>query len=219
MIDAVSRQSVLYSRALMLAVLTIVYNLVEGSISTYAGFDDESIALFGFGVDSFIEVISGLGIAFMIMRLRSDVSSSRDDKERTALRITGWAFYVLVAGLLVSGVHNVYTSHVPETTLWGVVISGTSIGIMWLLIREKISVGTLLESAAILADAECTRVCIYMSVVLLASSLLYELTGFIYADSIGAFGLSYFAWKEGRECFHKAESNALCGCEHDTCNS
>lgn len=49
-----------------------------------------------------------------------------------------------------------------------------------------------------------TLVCVYTSVVLLISSLIYELTGFGFVDSIGALGLIYFSYKEGRESFEKA---------------
>jgi hypothetical protein len=44
-----------------------------------------------------------------------------------------------------------------------------------------------------------------MSVVLLLASLIYQVTGIGYADSLGALGLIYFAVQEGRESFEKAE--------------
>lgn len=206
-----------YHRAWYLAIFTIVYNLAEGLVSTILGYEDESLALFGFGIDSFIEVISGLGIAHMILRIRRHPESNRDDFERTALRITGFAFYALVAGLVATGIYNIITQHKPETTFWGVVISVISIAIMWLLILGKTRAGKKLNSAAILADAECTRVCIYMSVILLLSSLAYEFTHFPYLDSIGSLGLSWFAFTEGRECFEKAKSEALCSCDDGQC--
>ena len=66
---------------------------------------------------------------------------------------------------------------------------------------------------AILADANCTMVCITMSMVLLASSLVYQLTGFGLIDSIGALGLAYFSLKEGKEAFEKASGlEDTCGC-------
>ena len=43
--------------ALILSIITIVYNITEGIISIYFGWSDETLALFGFGVDSFVEVI------------------------------------------------------------------------------------------------------------------------------------------------------------------
>ena len=47
----------LYKIAFGLALFTITYNIVEGLISTYLGYEDESLALFGFGSDSFIEAV------------------------------------------------------------------------------------------------------------------------------------------------------------------
>jgi divalent metal cation (Fe/Co/Zn/Cd) transporter len=190
----------LYKFAFGLAVLTVVYNLIEGFVATYFGFTDESLALFGFGIDSFIEVISGVGIAAMVIRIQQNPLSGRDDFERTALRITGFAFYALVAGLLLTGAYNIWTGHKPETTFWGIVVAGISIAAMWLLILAKRRVGLRLDSEAILADAECTRVCLYMSIILLLSSAVYALTHVAYVDSLGTLGLAYLSFKEGREC-------------------
>jgi hypothetical protein len=203
----------LYKVAFGLAVFTIVYNIVEGLISTYLGFEDESLALFGFGSDSFIEVVSGLGIGHMILRIKNNPNSNRDDFERTALKITGFAFYVLVFGLVITSIYNIWTGNKPLTTFWGVVISIVSILVMWILVVQKRKVGNQLNSAPILADANCTMVCVYMSIILLVSSGIYELFGISYIDSIGTLGLSYFAFKEGKECFEKAKSDKHCCCD------
>jgi divalent metal cation (Fe/Co/Zn/Cd) transporter len=80
----------------------------------------------------------------------------------------------------------------------------------WLM-NEKISIGKKLQSEPVIADANCTKICIYMSLVLLISSLVYELTGFAYADIIGAAGLIYFSATEGKEAFEKAEGKE-CTC-------
>jgi len=201
--------------AFVLALITILYNFTEGLVSTWLGLADESLALFGFGIDSFIEVISGLGIAHMIWRMKLHPDSPRDEFERTALRVTGTAFYLLTAGLTVSALYNILSGHRPETTVWGVVIALISILSMWLLILGKGKTGRALNSQAILADAECTRVCLYMSLVLLAGSAVYELTGLSQADSIGTLGLAWLSLNEGKECFFKARSEAFCSCEHE----
>ncbi|UKM63704.1 cation transporter [Flavobacteriaceae bacterium GSB9] len=192
---------------------TIIYNIAEDLISTYLGFEDESLVLFGFGSDSFIEVMSGLGIAHMILRIQNNPNSKRDNFERTALRITGTAFYILVFALVITSIYNIWTTHKPITTFWGVVISIISILTMWILVAWKRKVGKQLNSAPILADAICTMVCVYMSIILLISSGIYELFGIAYIDSLGTLGLSYFAFKEGKECFEKAKSDKNCCCE------
>ncbi len=210
-----TQEKKLYDIALVLGVFTIFYNLAEGIIATWFGFEDETLALFGFGVDSFIELISGTGIVYMVIRIKQNPLSNRSAFERTALKVTGVSFYVLVAGLIISSAIVLYSGHKPETTFWGVVISLISIVVMLFLIYGKIKTGKQLQSDAILADANCTKVCIYMSCVLLASSGIYELTGFPYADALGTLGLAWFSYQEGKECFEKAASNKLCGCDHD----
>lgn len=202
----------MYDLAYLLAVITILYNIIEGVISIWLGLSDESLALFGFGTDSFVEFISGLGIAHMIVRVRNNPGSKKDSFERNALRITGTSFYILSAGLALSGIYNIITGHKPEATFWGIIISSISIIIMILLIAGKTRAGKRLNSAAILADAECTRICIYMSLILLLSSGIYELTGFRYIDSIGTLGLAYLSFNEGRECFRKVKNNINCVC-------
>jgi len=178
------------------------------------GYQDETITLFGFGADSFIEVMSAIGITVMILRIRQNPESSKQKFEIMALKITGTAFYLLSAGLLSGIVFNIISKHKPETTFWGIVISLVSIIVMiWLMIAKR-RVGRQLNSQPIISDSNCTKICVYMSVVLLVSSLLYELTGFIYADVIGAAGLIYFSISEGKEAFEKAKGK---NCECDNC--
>ena len=206
-----------WNYALWLAIFTILYNLAEGLIAIFFGISDETLTLFGFGVDSFIEVMSGLGILAMVLRIRQNPDTDRSEFEKTALRITGTSFYVLAVGLGLSAIYNIIIGHKPETTLPGLIISTISIAMMWALVAGKRKVGRELQSMPILADANCTLVCIYMSVVLLASSLIYELTGFGFIDSLGAIGLIYFSYNEGKEAFEKA-AGIECSCEDDKCH-
>jgi divalent metal cation (Fe/Co/Zn/Cd) transporter len=147
----------LYRKANWLALITIYYNLLEGVVSVFFGFQDETLSLFGFGVDSFVEVISGIGVWHMIHRFRQSMDENLDRFEQRALKITGTAFYLLTAGLTATALYNIYSGHHPESTFLGIVISLISIGSMWALIHSKVKVGTALNSQAILADAECTR--------------------------------------------------------------
>lgn len=202
--------------ALLLAFFTIFYNLAEGLISIFFGVQDEALTLFGFGVDSFIEVMSGIGILVMVVRIRNNPDEPRSHFEQKALRVTGTAFYLLAAGLGITAVYNIVSGHKPDTTIPGLIISAISIAVMWALVMAKRKTGRALNSSPILADANCTLVCIYMSLVLLASSLIYHFTGFGWVDSIGALGLIYFSINEGKEAFEKAESvDRDCGCESD----
>jgi divalent metal cation (Fe/Co/Zn/Cd) transporter len=210
------RSETFYATALLLARITVFYNIMEGVASVYFGAVDETLSLFGFGVDSFVEVISGIGIWHMISRIMRHPDSAPNTFERTALRITGSAFYVLAAGLVATAAVNLYTGQRPETTFWGIVISILSIFTMWLLIYFKLKVGRALQSDAIIADAHCTRACLYLSFVLLAASLGYELTGIGWFDAIGAVAIAVFSYREGKEAFEKAQGKS-CSCRD--CNS
>ncbi len=208
----------LYRQAFALAVFTIVYNLVEGLVSVYFGYEDETLSLFGFGIDSFVEVVSGLGIMQMVIRIRNNPGSPVSRFEIRALRITGYGFYILALGLAAGIILNLVKGHKPESTLWGAIISSVSIVVMLWLVISKNRVGKKLNSEPILADSRCTLVCIYMSVVLLVSSALYELTGFAYADSLGAAGLIWFSFSEGRESLAKAARRDYRCCDEEVQN-
>ncbi|MGV8134160.1 MAG: hypothetical protein AB2L20_03010 [Mangrovibacterium sp.] len=200
--------------ALILAVVTIVYNIAEGLVSVFFGISDDTLALLGFGVDSFVEVLSGVGILHMIIRMKKagihDVSSN-DKFERQALKITGTAFYILAAGLIAGSVLNMLAGTKPETTIAGIIISVLSILSMYILMTWKLRVGKKLHSDAIMMDANCTKTCFYLSFILLASSVLYELFAIGWFDIAGSLGIAWFAFSEGKESFEKAKSENL-GC-------
>jgi divalent metal cation (Fe/Co/Zn/Cd) transporter len=209
----IRKDPALYRRASALALITIFYNLAEGLISVFFGLGDESFALFGFGLDSFVEVLSGIGIWHLVRRLRQNGGEDPDAFERRALRTTGSAFVILAAGLAVTAAVNLVQGHKPESTFWGIVVSSVSIVTMWLLIRAKVAVGTQLHSPAILADAACTRTCLRLSVVLLLASAGYELTGLGGLDALGTMVIAVMSWREGREAFEKARTGSFaCAC-------
>ncbi|HKN18853.1 MAG TPA: cation transporter [Dissulfurispiraceae bacterium] len=210
------RKETFYKWANALALITIVYNIIEGIVSVFFGYEDGTIALFGFGADSFAEVISGIGIWHMIRRMKQNGNENHDAFERTALRVTGTAFYMLMAGLLITALINLYTGHKPETTLWGIIVGSISILCMWLLIHYKMKIGRQFNSQALIADANCSRACMHLSVVLLVASIGYELTGLGLLDSIGAIVIAALSFKEGREAFEKAKGNLTCSCQ-DSC--
>lgn len=204
--------------ALILSFITIVYNVAEGIVSVFFGAEDDALSLLGFGIDSFVEVISGLGIAHMVMRMKYGKVEKRDKFERTALRITGTSFYLLAAGLVAGAVINIVQGHKPETTMPGIIISSLSIATMWFLLQAKLKVGKALNSDAIIADANCTRSCFYLSITLLVASGLYEWLQIGYIDIIGALAIAWFAFSEGRESFQKAKSQELSCCCSGECS-
>ena len=202
--------------ALWLSVITVVYNIIEGLVSVYFGSADDTLVLLGFGVDSFVEVISGIGILHMVLRMQRSEIKDFDKFERLALRITGIAFIVLAIGLVAGSILNIVNKTKPETTFAGIIIAIISILSMYFLMNYKLKTGKALNSEAIIADAHCTKTCLYLSFILLASSLLYEFFKISYIDIIGSLGIAWYAFSEGRESLEKARKNKLsCGCCED----
>jgi len=200
-------------KASVLIMITIFYNLAEGIVSVYFGAGEETLALLGFGIDSFVEVISGIGIAHMILRMKYSKVQTQDTFEKTALKITGTAFYLLTAGLIIGSVLNLINNVKPETTIPGIIIALISILTMYWLMTSKLKIGKAMQSDAVIADANCTKTCFYLSFILLASSGLYELFNLMYFDIIGSLGIAYFAFNEGKEAFEKVKSgNLMCNC-------
>jgi len=209
----ISANDKLYAWAKNLALITILYNIAEGLLSVYFGLEDESMSLFGFGLDSFVEVVSGTGIWHMIRRIQQNDGGNLDLFEQRALRITGSSFYILTAGLILSSIVDLYRGHRPESTTWGIVISVVSILSMWALISAKTKVGTQLNSPAIIADAACTRACLRLSVVLLAASVGYRFTNIGGLDTFGALIIGGLCYREGKEAFEKARTGSFaCAC-------
>uniref|UniRef100_Q3ASR2 Membrane protein, putative n=1 Tax=Chlorobium chlorochromatii (strain CaD3) TaxID=340177 RepID=Q3ASR2_CHLCH len=207
----------LLKTALLLGIITIGYNVIEGIVSVWFGLQDETLALFGFGIDSFVEVLSGAAIVHMVVRMQKSAVHARDQFERQALRITGWAFYLLAFGMVVGAAVTLLQQHHPETTLSGIMVSLISLASMWWLMQAKMKVGNALHSEAILADANCTKTCLMLSGLLLASSLLYELFHIAQVDAIGSIGIAWFAWSEGKEALEKARSGKLGCCCSGSC--
>ncbi|MBU2650386.1 MAG: cation transporter [Bacteroidetes bacterium] len=208
----------LINTALWLSVLTIVYNIAEGLVSIFFGLSDDTLALLGFGIDSFVEVISGAGILHMVIRMKRSGEEFHDRFERNALRITGYSFFLLAVGLIFGSIINITQGNNPDTTIPGILISVFSIGTMWFLMRAKLKTGKKLGSEAIIADAMCTRTCFYLSVILLISSGLYEIFRIGYFDIAGSLGIAWFAFREGKEALEKAAGKTSCSCGTDGCH-
>ncbi len=200
--------------AIILTIITLLYNLIEGLVSVLFGISDDTLVLLGFGIDSFVEMISAFGVLHLVLRMRKYPVETPDSFERNALKTTGFAFYMLTLGLVVGAGINLYKGMKPETTLIGIIVSSASILTMWFLMRAKKKVGEKLNSNAIIADANCTKTCFYLSFILLLSSITYELFGVGWIDIIGSLGIAWFAFTEGREAFEKAKMGRFaCECQ------
>lgn len=193
----------LLSRGLLLEYITVGWNIVEGIIAVGAGVLAGSPALIGFGADSFIESISG---GVLIWRLAGERSGRHDEEgveriERRAERLVGASFLVLAAYVAVEAVRALVTAEAPDASPIGIGLTTLSIVVMLWLARAKRHTGEALGSRALVADAQQTYACWYLSITALAGLALNAFFGLWWADPVAALGIVVFLVREGREAW------------------
>lgn len=203
--------------AIVLAWATLVYNILEGVISMYFGFEERSIALAGFGADSFVEAGSAIVILWRLWDIEHPADKNLT-KERMATKIIGsmlaflGVFVVLWAGL------QLFQKQAPGTTIPGVIISSISICFMIYFWKVKGRLADILHSPALKADSNCAKSCMYLSFILLIGSFLFWLNpNFWWIDSSAAIIMGILISKEGIETFQAANAEDFdggCGCHH-----
>ncbi len=196
-------RAALLTRGLLLEILTVGWNLVEGVIAVLAAVASGSVALLGFGVDSFVESISG---SVLIWRLGSEKSGNADEEaieriERRAERLVGISFFALAAYVGFDATTSLLSQERPDVSVVGMVLAGVSIVVMLWLARAKRRTAADLGSRALAADAEQTQACWYLSVVVLVGIGLNALFGWWWADPVAALGVSFILLREGREAW------------------
>jgi divalent metal cation (Fe/Co/Zn/Cd) transporter len=206
---ATSARFSLLQRGLRLEYLTVGWNLVEGVIAVGAALASGSVALLGFGIDSFVESVSG---SVLIWRLRSEAAGDRDEEaieriERRAERLVGGSFFALAAYIVFDAVTTLVSQERPDASPVGIALTATSIGVMLWLARAKRRTAADLGSRALAADAEQTQACWYLSIVVLVGIGLNAFFGWWWADPLAALGVCLILLREGRE--------AWSGQEHD----
>lgn len=190
--------------AFWLSMIALFYHAIVGVIATYFGLHDDTLALFGFGIYSLVEVLSGIGTAHRLYRRQSEPVKGPDPFEQQVDQLVGISFYLLAGGMVLTSGLTIWAGEQPQTTRVGVIIAAVSVMSIYFLVKYKIRVGKALNFQPIISDAQRTKTCLYLSVLLLVSSSLYELFRIPYVDVVGALGISWFALKGGREAFLKA---------------
>ena len=203
---ALSRPQLL-RRGLRLEYLTVGWNILEGVVAIGAGLAAGSIALIGFGVDSFVETISG---AVLIWRLGSEARGRLDEEavdrvEHRAERLVGAAFLLLAAYVAFEAVRALVNGEAPSASPIGIALTAVSIAVMLWLARQKRQTGEALRSRALIADSHQTYACWYLSMVALVGLAANALFGMWWADPVAALGIVALLVKEGVEAIRGEE--------------
>ena len=182
-------------RGKRLEYFTIAWNTLEGLVAVAAGASAASISLLGFGMDSFIEVTSGLTL---LWRMNVDADEQRREKnERWSLRIVGLLFIALALYVTYESVSDLSRRAAPDHSLPGIALACVSLVVMPILSRQKKQVGQALRSPAMHADARQTDFCVYLSVILLGGLVSNALFGWWWADPVAALVMVPIILKEG----------------------
>ena len=190
----------LLRRALGLEALTIGWNLVEGVVGVAIALAAGSVALLGFGIDSFVESASGGVIVWRLLAERSTREAARVAQvERRAQRLVAASLFALAAWIAFDGVRTLAAREEPEPSVAGIVLAVVSMALMWWLARAKRRVATAMHSHALEADAFQTEACWWLSVGVLVGVGLNGLFGWWWADPVAGLAMAVYIAREARQ--------------------
>jgi len=207
-------------RARLLAGVSVGYNVVEAVIAITAGLVAGSVALVGFGLDSVVEVSSGL---IILWQFRHRLPESR---ERQALRLMAWSFFALASYVGFESVHALISGGDAAPSPVGIGLAMASLLVMPFLSWAQRRTGRALGSGAVVADSTQTMLCTYLSAVLLVGLVLNATLGWDWADPIAGLVIAAVAVREGRAAWQGeacscglgalvADNSDECGCAAD----
>ena len=189
-------------RAQLFAGLSVAYNGVEAVVALAAGVAASSAALVGFGLDSVVEVSSGLVI---LWQFRGGLGQAR---ERQAQRAVALSFLALGAYVAVDASRALLTGAESDPSVVGIVLATVSLAVMPFLSRAQRRTGRALHSSAVVSDSAQTMLCSWLSAVLLVGLLLNAVLGWTWADPLAGLVIAGVALKEGRDAWR---GQACCG--------
>lgn len=189
----------LHKKALNLSYFTVGYNIIEGIVSILVALLSGSVALLGFGLDSFVESFSGF---IMIWRFKKKRRPQEEEKiENRAVRLVGYTFFILAFYVAFESIKKLYQFQAPNPSILGIIIAILSIIIMPILSHMKYQTGKLLKSRSLIADSKETLACAALSIALLIGLGLNYFFGLWQADPVIGLVIAAFLIREGYESF------------------
>lgn len=199
----------LNSKARLLAYITVGYNILEGIVSVFVGSGVDSSALIGFGLDSFVESLSGVIIIWRFSVSETADSSAIERREHRAVTLVSYTFFALGAYALLDAARDFFGGEAPRTSLIGIAIAVISIIVMPLLFWLKWRLSVKLDSHSLRADSKQTLACMLLSVGLLLGLSLNYLLNIWWADSLAGLLIGFYLIREG---FQTYRTRKLCAC-------
>jgi divalent metal cation (Fe/Co/Zn/Cd) transporter len=187
-------------QALRLEWLTVGWNVVEGVIGVSAALAAGSVALLGFGIDSFVESASGGVLVWRLRAERSSMAPAEIERlDHRARRLVGVSLYLLAAYVAVDAALALWRRERPSSSPVGIGLTVVSLFAMIWLARAKRRAAAGLGSQALKADAFQTTACWWLSLITLAGIGLNAAFGWWWADPVAALGMTPLLVREGLE--------------------
>lgn len=190
-----TRRLVLGRRARLLGLASVSYNVLEAVVAIAAGVAAGSVALVGFGLDSSVEVASGLIIIWQFSH------RVPEDREQQALRLIAVSFLVLAAYVGFESARALAGGGDPDASEVGIGLALASLAVMPFISWAQRRTGRELGSRAVVADGTQTLLCTYLSAVLLAGLVLNATLGWSWADPLAGLVIAAVAAREGLEAW------------------
>ena len=194
MIVVAATRDRLHRRGRLLAWATIAWNAIEGVVAIAAGISAGSLALVGFGLDSFIEVFAGSVVIWHLHGIT-------EEREQPALRLIAVSFFVLAGYVVAEAARDLLVGNQAGESPIGITLAAVSLAVMPTLAWAKRHTGHALGNAVIIGDSTETTLCSYLSAILLAGLALNATIGWWWADPLAALGIAALALREGREAW------------------
>ena len=185
---------------LWLVAATMAYNVAEGGIALWAGVHAGSIALVGFGLDSFIECAAAAALLWRLtFEARGAHPEAVERSEQRVHRFGGATFVALAVYVLGQAGWTLVTRDTPEESLVGIILAVASLIIMPLVAWGKFHAAKAVNSAALRSEAKETLACSYLSLTLFFGLVANAVAGWWWADPIAALLMVPWLVKEGIE--------------------
>jgi divalent metal cation (Fe/Co/Zn/Cd) transporter len=196
---------------LWLVAATMAYNVLEGVVALWAGLRAGSIALVGFGFDSFIECAAATALFWRLaIEARGADSETIERGEGRVHRFVGGTFLALALYLLIQAGWILWHREVVSESRIGIIIAVASLVIMPLVAWGKLHAATAIGSAALRAEAKETIACSYLSLTLLLGLVANAVAGWWWADPIAALCMVPWLVKEDMEGVRGEHCEAEC---------
>lgn len=189
------RRERLHRRVRFIVAFTITYNVLEAVIAIWAGVLASSAALIGFGLDSVVEVLSAVAVAWQFTR------KDPERWEKATVRAIGLAFFALAGYVTIDAILSLVSRDAPEHSPLGLGITALSLLVMPALAWYETRTGRELGSKSVLADAKQLLLCVYLSGAVFIGLILNSLLGWWWADSVAALVVAALAVREGIEAW------------------